>query len=78
MASISSTTRRLRATPGANQHVPVIAVTADTSEEDVAACAAAGMTWFVAKPLTPATLLGALEAVLNGQAALDTPETQAA
>ena len=36
------------------------------------------MTWFVAKPLTPATLLGALEAVLNGQAALDTPETQAA
>ena len=72
------TTRRLRATSGANQHVPVIAVTADTSEEDVAACAAAGMTWFVAKPLTPATLLGALEAVLNGQAALDTPETQAA
>ena len=72
------TTRRLRATAGANQFVPVIAVTADTSDEDVKACAAAGMTWFVAKPLTPATLLGALEAVLTGQAALDTPESQAA
>ena len=72
------TTRRLRATAGANQFVPVIAVTADTSDEDVKACAAAGMTWFVAKPLTPATLLGALEAVLTGQAALDAPESQAA
>lgn len=73
------TTRRLRASAGVNQHTPVIAVTADTSEEDVAACAAAGMTWFVAKPLTPATLLGALEAVLTGQAALEEPaETRAA
>lgn len=73
------TTRRLRATEGVNQHTPVIAVTADTSDEDVAACAAAGMTWFVAKPLTPATLLGALEAVLTGQAQLDEPaRTEAA
>src|SRR5690606_4491266 len=57
------TTRRLRAMTGPNQHVPVIAVTADTSEEDVAACAQAGMTWFVAKPLTPVVLLGALQSV---------------
>uniref|UniRef100_UPI0025FA4F4C ATP-binding protein n=1 Tax=Brevundimonas sp. TaxID=1871086 RepID=UPI0025FA4F4C len=72
------TTRRLRATDGPNKDVPVIAVTADTSEEDVKACAAAGMTWFVAKPLTPASLLGALEAVLTGQAELAAPETRAA
>lgn len=64
------TTRRLRAAAGPNQHTPVIAVTADNAPEDVAACRDAGMTWFVAKPLTPATLLGALEAVLMGQASL--------
>lgn len=71
------TTRRLRANAGPNQHTPVIAVTADNAPEDVAACAAAGMTWFVAKPLTPAALLGALEAVLTGQASLQ-DETAAA
>lgn len=62
------TTRRLRAAEGPNQHVPVIAVTADTAQEDVAACMAAGMTYFVSKPLTPATLLGALQHVLEAEA----------
>ncbi len=59
------TTRRLRATPGPNAETPVIAVTADTAPEDVAACMAAGMTYFVSKPLTPASLLGALQQVLS-------------
>ncbi len=62
------TTRRLRASGGLNAGVPVIAVTADTSPDDVAACMAAGMTYFVSKPLTPATLLGALQHVLSGAA----------
>lgn len=72
------TTRRLRSTDGPNQYVPVIAVTADTSPEDVKACAAAGMTWFVGKPLTPASLLGALQGVLSGECRLEHEETKAA
>jgi signal transduction histidine kinase/ActR/RegA family two-component response regulator len=58
------TTRRLRAGGGPNAGVPVIAVTADTAPEDIAACMAAGMNYFVSKPLTPATLLGALQHVM--------------
>lgn len=60
------TTRRLRAGSGPNANVPVIAVTADTAAEDVAACMDAGMSYFVSKPLTPSALLGALNHVLSG------------
>ena len=59
------TTRRLRAAGGPNLHTPVIAVTADNSPEDVSACLSAGMTAFVAKPLTPATLVATLEEALS-------------
>lgn len=59
------TTRRLRAGGGLNAAVPVIAVTADTAPEDIAACTAAGMNYFVSKPLTPGALLGALSQVLS-------------
>ena len=62
------TTRRLRAGGGLNAAVPVIAVTADTAPEDIAACTAAGMNYFVSKPLTPGALLGALSQVLNAAA----------
>ena len=63
------TTRRLRAGGGMNALVPVIAVTADTAPEDIAACTAAGMNYFVSKPLTPGSLLGALTQVLDEAAA---------
>jgi signal transduction histidine kinase/ActR/RegA family two-component response regulator len=59
------TTRRLRAGHGPNALTPVVAVTADTAPEDVAACQAAGMAYFVSKPLTPTALIGALEHVLE-------------
>lgn len=59
------TTRRLRAGGGPNAQVPVIAVTADTSPEDIAACNAAGMTYFVPKPITPPMLLGAITHVMT-------------
>lgn len=59
------TTRRLRAGGGPNANVPVIAVTADTSPEDIAACNAAGMTYFVPKPITPPMLLGAITHVMT-------------
>lgn len=61
------TTRRLRASDNANAQVPVIAVTADTSPEDITACGEAGMTYFVPKPITPASLLGAVTHVMNGE-----------
>ena len=72
------TTRRLRAGGGINAGVPVIAVTADTAPDDIAACMAAGMTYFVSKPLTPAALLGALNHVLAGEETEDEAETVAA
>ncbi|MBF0664586.1 MAG: response regulator [Brevundimonas sp.] len=58
------TTRRIRDGNGPNAQVPVIAVTADTSPEDIAACTAAGMTYFVPKPITPPMLLGAINHVM--------------
>jgi signal transduction histidine kinase len=58
-------TRRLRAGGGPNVRTPVVAVTADTAPEDIAACQAAGMAYFVSKPLTPPALLGALQHVLS-------------
>ena len=59
------TTRRLRAAGGPNLHTPVIAVTADNSAEDQSACLAAGMDGFVAKPLSPSTLIAALQTTLE-------------
>ncbi len=58
------TTRRIRAGNGPNAAVPVIAVTADTAPEDIAACTEAGMTYFVPKPITPPMLLGAINHVM--------------
>ncbi|MGO4687072.1 ATP-binding protein [Brevundimonas sp. 2YAF1] len=70
------TTRRLRAAGGINAATPVIAVTADTAPEDIAACTAAGMNYFVSKPLTPGALLQALSQVLEEAAVA--PESAAA
>lgn len=72
------TTRQLRAMAGPSQNVPVIAVTADTAPEDVRACAEAGMTWFVGKPLSPATLLSSLQGVLSGESRFEHDQTRAA
>ncbi|WP_439477204.1 ATP-binding protein [Brevundimonas sp.] len=58
------TTRRIRAGDGPNAGVPIIAVTADTSPDDIAACTDAGMTYFVPKPITPPMLLGAITHVM--------------
>jgi len=59
------TTRRIRAGTGPNAGVPIIAVTADTSPDDIAACTEAGMTYFVPKPITPPMLLGAITHVMT-------------
>jgi signal transduction histidine kinase/ActR/RegA family two-component response regulator len=58
-------TRRIRAGDGPNAGVPIIAVTADTAPDDIAACTEAGMTYFVSKPITPPMLLGAINHVMT-------------
>ena len=53
-------TRAIRAMGGRIATVPIIALTANAFPEDVAACSEAGMTGFLAKPVTKQTLLTAL------------------
>jgi len=69
------TTRRIRAGDGPNAGVPIIAVTADTAAEDIAACTAAGMTYFVPKPITPPMLLGAITHVMTMAQPDEVPQT---
>jgi len=70
------TTRRIRAGDGPNAGVPIIAVTADTAAEDIAACTAAGMTYFVPKPITPPMLLGAITHVMTMAQPDEVPQTE--
>jgi CheY-like chemotaxis protein len=54
------TTRRLRALGGEAARTPVIAMTASAFDSDVAACAAAGLEGFLAKPYRREELAAAL------------------
>ncbi|MFC5346102.1 ATP-binding protein [Brevundimonas staleyi] len=56
----NETTRRLRASGGVNADVPIIGFSAGTEADQVAACHAAGMTDWLAKPLEPHKLYEAL------------------
>jgi signal transduction histidine kinase/ActR/RegA family two-component response regulator len=57
--------RELRATPGPNQTVRVIALTASTSPDEVAQALEAGMDAFLAKPVEPSELLAAIDEALT-------------
>ncbi|MDP2763341.1 MAG: response regulator, partial [Brevundimonas sp.] len=72
------TTRRIRAGDGPNADVPIIAVTADTAPDDIAACTDAGMTYFVPKPITPPMLLGAITHVMTMAQSDDAAEIETA
>jgi CheY-like chemotaxis protein/HPt (histidine-containing phosphotransfer) domain-containing protein len=61
-------TRAIRALPAPNGTLPIIALTANAFPDDMAACRAAGMTQFVAKPLRKERLLGALAEAFTGKA----------
>jgi CheY-like chemotaxis protein len=67
--------RALRAASGPNQLAPVIAVTGGDSEEERAACRAAGMSGCVSKPIDPRALYAALDAAL-AEAAEDGGEAE--
>ena len=58
-------TRAIRALGGDLATIPIIALTANAFPEDVAACFAAGMTGFVAKPVRKEVLIAALLNALN-------------
>ncbi len=62
-------TRRLRASTGINAGVPVIGFSAGTEADQIAACHAAGMTDWMAKPLEPARLYEALQTAMRAEAA---------
>jgi two-component system, sensor histidine kinase len=57
--------RRLRGEPGPNRETPVIAVTGADGPEQLAACRAAGMDGWVAKPFTAEALYAALESACS-------------
>ncbi|MDQ1153834.1 ATP-binding protein [Brevundimonas sp. SORGH_AS_0993] len=67
----NETTRRLRASGGLNADAPVIGFSAGTEAEQVAACYAAGMTDWLAKPLEPKKLYEALNRATYAGARVD-------
>jgi CheY-like chemotaxis protein len=54
-------TRRIRALPGDAARIPVIGISGRSSEDDRKKARAAGMTEYLTKPVSPATLVEALQ-----------------
>jgi len=61
-----STTRRIRALPGAASQVPVIGTSGRAEKADVEAALAAGMNAFIPKPVSPRVLADLLAALGSG------------
>ena len=59
-------TRRIRALPGPERGLGIVAMTADAMPEDVTRCLAAGMNAHMAKPINQACLLYAVNRALSG------------
>lgn len=59
-------TRRIRALPGPEHDIAVVAMTADAMPEDVARCLASGMNAHMAKPINQAGLLAMVNRALSG------------
>lgn len=61
--------RQLRSHPGPNQFAPIIAVTADVSEERRKACERSGFTTMIEKPIRPRALVATLADILMAEEA---------
>jgi signal transduction histidine kinase/AmiR/NasT family two-component response regulator len=61
-------TRRIRAMPGPESRLSIVAMTADAMPEDVARCLEAGMNAHLAKPINQAGLVAAVNRALAGEA----------
>ena len=59
-------TRRIRALPGPEAGLAVVAMTADAMPEDVVRCVAAGMNAHMPKPINQAGLLAVVNRALSG------------
>ncbi len=57
-------TRQIRALPGDESRIPIIAVTAHTDGENREACHAAGMNAFIGKPVRPTELLKVIASLM--------------
>ncbi len=66
-------TRAIRALPGSNAQVPIIALTANAFSDDRANCLAAGMNDHLAKPVEPERLYAVLMHWLSGPRASSAP-----
>jgi len=62
-------TREIRALPGPEAAIPILAATAGAMEHEIARCLEAGMDGVVAKPLDPAQLSRAIRKVTGGAGA---------
>jgi len=72
-------TRTIRYSNGPSRLAPIVAMTATAFPEDMAACHAAGMNDFVAKPVSKARLVEAvLRALANGRGTDTSRSEQAA
>ncbi|MEJ6789088.1 response regulator [Brevundimonas sp. BR2-1] len=65
-------TRRIRALPGPEHDIAIVAMTADAMPEDVTRCLASGMNAHMAKPINQAGLLAMVNRALSG----DLPEAR--
>ncbi len=63
------TTRHIRALDGAVSEVPIIALSANVLDDDIARARAAGMNGHIAKPVDPKRLTAVLSALTGGRAA---------
>lgn len=70
-------TQQIRRLPG-RQHTPILAMTANAFSEDRAACLAAGMDDFIAKPVNPQTFYALLQHWLPEGCGQAVPATDAA
>lgn len=67
------TTRRIRALDGPASQLPIIALSANVLDDDIARAEAAGMSGHIAKPVDPNRLLAVLATVLGEEPSISTP-----